>query len=672
MGDSSLPQLLVQEDQRRRRRRRHRGPVRKLWRRVRRLNFVLIGIVVVSVLAVLAMGTLLLTLSARSQVADSQDNLERVLSDIGRKPSEELTLSDFDRVQASVRDLNTSITNARRLTGFLRPFAFLSAEWETYFEALDVAQALTLCANDMLAGTEPTLRFLSEGAENDAVRLQLSSAERSVELLHLGQGRFLSARRRLETAKTQLDDLKLADISPDLLVTVDLLIRYHQDLQDINDLLLDAPELLTVALGLEDTQTYLVLSQNSDELRPSGGYISTYGWMIIRNGRIVNYDYSPTTATSPNPPPDALAEQVEVPAWWISYREPLYAAWDGSWHIDFPSTARLAAWYYNNGDNPQAPVDGVIAIDMVGFNYLLEGLESVTVPGYDVPVTPENFREVVYEIRASGDGDRPHKEFLATLYKQILTDWQAPETDSVAMRRAMFRALQEKHIMIYFTGDRANFNAALDELGWSGQQQAGVGRDYLAVADANLGSKSNQSVVRQLVYDVEILADGTLDSRATVDYDFSAHRAEADPAVAPAHYSNINYHSILQVFVPAGSTLTGQHNLRFDPTIDHTETHTNFISLIRIDYNSSERFQFSYTTPELVERIGPYRRYELVIQKQPGTLNELASVQVKLPPGAEVIHTSPDVAASYTLDQPILEFQLEMLSDESIVILYAD
>ena len=66
------------------------------------------------------------------------------------------------------------------------------------------------------------------------------------------------------------------------------------------------PDLLTTALGLDNPQTYLVLSQNSDELRPSGGFLSTYGWLTISNGRVDNYDYSPSTTDSPHPPPDLV------------------------------------------------------------------------------------------------------------------------------------------------------------------------------------------------------------------------------------------------------------------------------------------------------------------------------------------------------------------------------
>jgi hypothetical protein len=505
---------------------------------------------------------------------------------------------------------------------------------------------------------------LVQDEESDVVVLQLSSAERSVELLHLGQGRFLSAQKHLDAAQTEIADLNLAEVSPDLLVTVDRLIKYHADLRDINSMLLDSPELLTVALGLDEDQTYLVLSQNSDELRPSGGYISTYGWMTVRNGRIVDYDYSPTTAASPNPPPVSLADQIHLPEWWISYEQPIYAAWDGSWYADFPATAEMAAWYYDSGGNPHAPVDGVIAIDIVGFEYLLEGLASVDVPGYDVTVTPENFREVVYGIRAEGEGDLPHKRFVAALYKQILSDWQNAESDGVTMRQVVLRALQEKHIMIYFTGEQTRLNWALDELHWSGTQEPGDKHDYLMIADANLGSKSNRSVIRQLIYDVEILPDGRLNSRAAITFDF--------PAVGPAHYSDINYHGLLQVFVPANSTLSGSNNLGVEPNTVQTAAHTEFVTRTHVEYNTSERLQFSYTTPVLVESIGPYRRYQLTIQKQPGTLNEQVSVQIKLPPGATVIHTSPDVADSYTLDQPILEFRLDLLSDEHIEIIYVE
>ncbi len=230
--------------------------------------------------------------------------------------------------------------------------------------------------------------------------------------------------------------IDLASAPSNIVLSFGELNNYYDQLASINKVLTDAPDFLTAALGLDGERNYLVLSQNNDELRPSGGYLSTYGWLTIRNGRVTNYNYSPTSRTSPNPPPASLASQLNIPDWWLRFSEPIYAAWDGSWYADFPSTARMAMWYYNTGDNPQSPVDGAISIDITGFEYLLDVLGSVTVPGYSGTVSSSNFRDVVYDIRAYGGGEVPHKRFIAALYQEIFTEWQNVSFD--AKRRPSF------------------------------------------------------------------------------------------------------------------------------------------------------------------------------------------------------------------------------------------
>ncbi|MCZ7546958.1 MAG: hypothetical protein M5R40_27095 [Anaerolineae bacterium] len=282
-----------------------------------------------------------------------------------------------------------------------------------------------------------------------------------------------------------------------------------------------------------------------------------------------------------------------------------------------------------------------------------------------------NFRDVIYEVRAEGEGDLPHKRFLADLYRQILADWENIDRErSADLLGAVIRALQEKHIMLYFTDDQ--LNEAVNSLGWSGAQTPGVAHDYLLVADANLGNKSNRSVIRELTYDVEIKADGALQSRATVAYDYPATLAANDPAVKPGHYNFIDYVNLMQVFVPVGSRLTDTNNLSFAPHIIANDAHTIFVVQTEVQYNSGERFQFYYTTPPLVERFGPYNRYRLLLQKQPGMIGGAASVQVKLPPGARVVNASPAPAASYSLDQPILEFRVDLVTDQWIEVIYTE
>ncbi len=652
-----------------RRRRRHSGPLGRIRRRLRRVHWPLVFAVVIVVAALAVVGALVLATDARSRIESAASSVQRVLGTISATPGTRLTLTDFDRLQASVNDLAGAVARADAQTRLLRPLAALNPDWAAQLGLLDAGRSMTTGGQAMLEGLRPTLFSLVSGREDTGMAVQAGSGGRVVELLALGRGRFLEAQQRLQEARLALDGLALDSVSPDLLLLSEQLSRYQRDLLELSVLLAEAPDLLTSALGLDERQNILVLAQNSDELRPSGGYISTYGWLLLDDGRVVDYNYYPTTETSPNPPPASLAASFAPPAWWIRYGQPVYAAWDGSWYADFPSTAAMSAWFYDGGDNPRAPVDSVIAIDLVGFEYLLDGLGSVTVPEYHEVVTPENFRALIYAIRGEGAQSREHKRFLAALYRQIMADWQRVDREQGAqMFGAVLRALQEKHIMLFFKDER--LERLVDALNWSGAQLPGTANDYLMVADANLGSKSNRSISRALTYDVAIGPDGALESRLTVAYDFPASVAEADPAVRPEHYNQINYYNLMQVFVPAGSTLTAWNNLPRQPVIVSTETHTIFVSTVEVPYNSGERFQFSYTSPPLVETVGQYRRYRLAIQKQAGMIGEPVSVQVSLPPGARLVGTTPAVATSYNVDRQVLEFRLTLTTDQWIEVIY--
>jgi hypothetical protein len=85
------------------------------------------------------------------------------------------------------------------------------------------------------------------------------------------------------------------------------------------------------------------------------------------------------------------------------------------------------------------------------------------------------------------------------LYKTIFEESQNysrnPEL-STTIFDALLRSLREKHIMFYLVDDASQ--QPLDILNWSGQLADGDHQDFIGVFDANLGNKSNSSVIRQL------------------------------------------------------------------------------------------------------------------------------------------------------------------------------
>ncbi len=656
-----------------RRRRRHRsGILKKFLKRFgsSRLKWNTASMLLAAV-AIVVVAAAVISFDSLNRVQNSVTDLQRVISLLGTKAGTDLTLNDFERIRVSVDATESTLKDANNRLQFLQPFASLNANLETSLDTLAAAHELALAAKSMLSGLQPVLFYMVQGEEGESVMTQTSSGERIIELLNVGQTGFQDAAAHLGTAETYIDSMSPANISTSLITYVQDLTIYRDQLSEINNLLMEAPVFLETALGIDQPRNYLVLSANNDEIRPSGGYISTWGWMTVRNGRVLEYEYSPTTVDSPTPPADEFASEVQVPDWWIRYGQPLYAAWDGSWFADFPSTADMAMWYYNTGDNLHAPVDGVINIDISGFEYLIEALGSVYLPTYDETITINNFREVVYRIRVEGHSN-DHKEFLAVLYNQVFTDWQSASIDpeqNQAVLGALLRAIQEKHVMMYFAN--SSLNHAIELLGWTGRQTDGIGHDYIMVADANLGNKSNNSVIRSLTYDVDIQADNTVLGRTTINYDFSSRTAANDPAVNPPYNGTADYYTLTQLFVPVGTELTETDNVGINPTVVQQESHTLIVSQFAVPFDSSQRFQFNYHTSAVVETLGELHRYRLMLQKQPGARANVINVQVMLPAGMEMDSSNIAPATSYTIGRQIIEFRVVLVEDQWIELIFS-
>lgn len=656
----------------RRKRRRRSGWFKKLRKRFlgTRMRWnaasMLLGVLIIIVVA-----AAVVAFDSFNRVQTSIQDLQRVVALLGSKAGTELTLNDFDRLRVSVDATDSTLDDANKRLGFLQPFRSLNANLDTALDALNAAHELSSAAKQMLAGLQPTLFYMVQGEETEAVMTQASSGQRIIELLTVGQSGFVAANTHLQNAEVIIAELSPANIDPSLVGYIQDLTIYRDQLNEINNLLLEAPDFLETALGIDRERSYLVLSQNNDEIRPSGGYLSTWGWMTVRNGRVTEYDYSPTTVDSPTPPPPEMAAEVQVPDWWIRYGQPLYAAWDGSWYADFPSTANMAMWYYNSGENLHAPVDGVISIDITGFEYLIEAIGSVYVPEYDRTVDAHNFRSVVYEIRVEGHSN-DHKEFLSALYRQMFTKWQSASLDPAenqAVLGALLRAIQEKHVMMYFANE--SLNHAVELLGWTGRQLDGVGHDYLLIADANLGNKSNNSVLRSVTYDVDIQTDGTVLGRATINYDFSSRVAAEDPAVNPPYNGTRDYYTLTQLFVPAGTELTTTDNVGIMPTVVEQETHTLIVSQFAVPFDTSQRFQFNYHTSQVVESLGELQRYRLLLQKQPGARTNIVNVQIMLPQDMELDSSNIAPATTYTIGRQIIEFRVSLNADQWIEVIFS-
>ncbi len=138
---------------------------------------------------------------------------------------------------------------------------------------------------------------------------------------------------------------------------------------------LEALPLLPSVAPAEGTRTYLLLAQNNDELRATGGFISSIGTLSFVDGMPAlgpmqdSYAVEDWTKAHPDPP-EALREHMGIDLWTTR---------DGNWSPDFPTSARDVAALYEL--NQGTEVHGVIAVDMAAAIRLLEVLTPLTLPG---------------------------------------------------------------------------------------------------------------------------------------------------------------------------------------------------------------------------------------------------------------------------------------------------
>ena len=140
-------------------------------------------------------------------------------------------------------------------------------------------------------------------------------------------------------------------------------------------------------LGTDQAQSYLVLAQNRDELRATGGFISGIGLLTMEDGKILQFDlgdsYQIDDFSKAYPAPPEPLKRFMLADYWVTR--------DANWSPDFPTTAQQAQALYTLSTGVQT--QGVIAFNQQMVKKILEVIGPVQVPGTDEPVTAANVED---------------------------------------------------------------------------------------------------------------------------------------------------------------------------------------------------------------------------------------------------------------------------------------
>jgi hypothetical protein len=353
--------------------------------------------------------------------------------------------------------------------------------------------------------------------------------------------------------------------------------------------------LLADLTGLSARARLLVLSQDTMELRPTGGFVGSYGILEFDRGRIDLTDFK---ATEELPPP---ASTLDVPP---QFEPGQWGLENALWWPDYPTSASSAAKVFRaqTGVN----VDGVLAVDETVMADLVGVFGPVIVPGYAEPVTGEHFADrVLYEVELKQPPDNPRKLFLSRLADVVLNrvfDLKPGEVADVA--GVLTRDIGERSVQLWFADPTRQ---ALISHSIIGGALAQAPKDFLMLVESNqTAGKANRDLRRDVTYSVRRDNGDRLIARVDLRYRNGGKASSI----------NRYYNGYLRLYVPIGSRPIGSSALALGRAPDG-----NYEVLERSVYVeplSETLVSVEYELPETVD----VDDYQLLWLRQPGTQND--------------------------------------------------
>jgi hypothetical protein len=526
-------------------------------------------------------------------------------------------------------------------------------------------------ASDLLALADQTVnaaRLASQATAPLIEAVQAASAPPSprslTKLLVQAQPELVQARQALAEARSIRVRIHPEVFSPKTKALVLKLDPLLDLLEDGLSGLLALPKLL--GASSEGPKTYMILVQNEDELRATGGYLSSVGSFVIRDGELFGLRFENTDDyqdwEKPYPlSPWQMEDYMNIPV--ILLR-------DSNWSPNFPASVSLTEFLYAYQNNHS--VDGVIAINQQALVILLKAIGPLSIEAVPEAITAENVIAYMREAKIPPEEVRPskwdRKAFIGNMAAAILDKLLAG--DGLAwepLARAMISALDQRQILLQF--DDPDLTALVARHAWDGAVRAVEG-DFLMSVDTNLGyNKTNALVEKKLAYDLD-LSDlenptGSLvvfhQNRAVAPLPCVQWGAET-PAAEKWYAINRCYYNYLRVYLPEGTRLieAAPHAIPadwmilgqavparvdlLDPEFEKIDGLQGFGTLVVVPGKRTLSTSFTFALPARVVLSGPAsweKTYSLKIQKQAGTRAMPLTVRLHLPAGAQVEQAPP-------------------------------
>ncbi len=419
-----------------------------------------------------------------------------------------------------------------------------------------------------------------------------------------------------------------------------------------------AAGILPQVLGWNGPRRYLVLTQDPAELRPTGGYIGSFGIIAFDRGRITErhfqdvflLDLPPTYpfVTAPGPLANYLLGPTQ--SWQLA---------DSNWSPDFPTSAAEAIRLYRN-EGGSGQIDGVLGLTTYTIDQLLTLTGPIAVPEYAVTVSSgETTLKVLQLTRAAKAPGLNRKAFLSTFADRLfgtLLGLAPQKWADLAGQADRFRA--ERLFTAWFADPAAE--ALTADAGFDGTVLQTAG-DYLYPVDSNVAPVSKLNAVTDRALSLGVQLDQYGDAHDNLDVAWT-NQILTDLGAPYRALPTLQDLRVLGLYfrllVPDRSRLEtvsgGSYQRLTAPADIGAEAGREVIAnYLRVPPGTTH-LDYAWVSPYAADSAddGTFT-YRLTIQKQPGLRPGPLHLVINLPPGAILVDASAGLtvrAGSVTLD----------------------
>ncbi len=360
-------------------------------------------------------------------------------------------------------------------------------------------------------------------------------------------------------------------------------------------------QLPNIAGGKGTRKKYLILFQNDNELRPTGGFLTAYSIVFIENGKVY-----PEKSDDIYELDKKFIKKVAIPEILGKYlkSEKYFNLRDMNVSPDFKLSMDTFYQNYKTVKGEPQDIDGIIAVDTEFLTSLLTTLGPVELEGYG-KFSSEidskcNCPQVVYALSEIITKPTPYiredrKGILGPLMSAILKKaYSAPKELFPQLFGAFRQSVEGRHVQFYFFDEPAQL--AVEKIKAAGRMLPLENSDFMAIVDANLaGAKSNLFVTYQ-VNQLITKTDEGWQKNVEITYR-NNHQASNCNLEAGQLCLNSTLNDWFRLYVPSGSKLKEAIGFKDELAVYQENGFEVFDGVFSLEPNAQAKVKLIYTIP---------------------------------------------------------------------------